>query len=171
MFGRFLARRAPLGAVLLLLALTPLGTRAEPTAPMSLIGNYRVQGSSGMIIAIADCGEGRLCGRIAGFAASQQQNAQQRLAPQRADQLCGLTVLTELEPTAIGWQGKFHDAVLGGDYIIDIDISRGKDKSGPVLMVQRYSAPPFLTRTMARQEAWVSVAPPSTPCGPPAPTS
>jgi Uncharacterized protein conserved in bacteria (DUF2147) len=166
MLARFLALRAPLGAVFALAAVNTLD--AEPSAPAGLVGHYRVQGP-GMIIAIADCGEGRLCGRIAGLAPQQQQNAQQRLAPQQADQLCGLTVLTELRPTAIGWQGKFRDPILGGDYTLDI--SRGGAKSGPALMVQRYSAPPFLTRSMARIEAWVSVAPPSTPCGTATPTS
>ena len=167
MSGRFLALRAALGAVFALAAVNTLD--AEPSAPAGLVGHYRVQGS-GMIIAIADCGEGRLCGRIAGLAAPQQQNAQQRLAPQQADQLCGLTVLTELQPAGQGlWQGKFQDPILGGDYTLDI--SRGNAKSGPALMVQRYSAPPFLTRSMARIEAWVSVAPPSTPCGTATPTS
>ena len=156
MSGRFLALRAVLGAVFALAAVNTLD--AEPAAPAALVGHYRVQGS-GMIIAIADCGEGRLCGRIAGLDAT----------PQQAAAFCGLTILTELQPTATGWQGKFSDAVLGGDYIIDI--SRGNAKSGPALMVQRYSAPPFLTRSMARVEAWVSVAPPSTPCGTAAPTS
>ena len=165
MFDRLFLRCTALVAVLVLLGPAPLGARAEP--PMSITGNYRVEGS-GMIITIADCGEGKLCGRIAGLPAPQQQSAQQKPAPPRADQLCGLTVLTELWPTRIGWQGKFRDPVLGGDYTLEI--SPGILRA-PTLMVQRYSAPPFLTRTMARQEIWVSVAPPSTPCGTAAPTS
>ena len=168
--GRFLVVRAALGGVVMLVALTILGAHAQPPAPTSLVGHYRVQ-DSGTIIAIADCGEGQLLWTNRGTSPkAAPQRAQQKVEPLQGDQLCGLTILTELQPTASGvWEGKFRDPILGGAY--SLDISRGNAKSGPVLMVQRYRAPPFFTRSMARVEARVSVAPPTTPCGASAPTS
>jgi uncharacterized protein (DUF2147 family) len=157
MLSRIATAGAAAGALLGLAALT--ATAAPP--PAGLAGAYRVQGS-GLIIAIADCGDG-LCGRIVGLPDPTPQQAQPL-------SLCGHTVLSELHPAGQGlWQGKFQDPILGGVYTLNI--SRGSAKSGPALMVQRYSAPPFLTRSMARIEAWVSVAPPSTPCSIATPTS
>ena len=75
--GRFLVVRAALGGVVMLVALTILGAHAQPPAPTSLVGHYRVQ-DSGTIIAIADCGEGQLCGRIAGLTQSSHHNAPSR---------------------------------------------------------------------------------------------
>ena len=158
--------RAPLvpAALGTLLVLAAGGAfSAEPRAAASILGHYRVEGS-GMIVAIADCGEGRLCGRIAGL---PDPRIQKQLPPQA--KLCGLTVLTGLQPSdSGGWQGQFHDPVLGGDYTLNILPANAA--SAGTLRVQRYSSPPFLTRSMPRIETWTSMAPPAA-CDMPTPTS
>jgi len=137
--------------------------RAEPRSAASILGHYRVQGS-GMVIAIADCGEGQLCGRIVGL---PDPRIQKSLPPQET--LCGLTVLTQLQPDETGgWQGRFHDPVLGGDYTLNI-LPANAFANG-ALRVQRYSSPPFLTRSMPRIETWTSTAPPAS-CNTATPTS
>lgn len=164
---------AALGAVLALAAIGPLG--AEPVAPTSILGHYRVEGS-GMIIAIADCGNGQLCGRIAGLGKvprrGQRNAAQARNAEPQAQegQLCGAAVLTELHPTTTGWQGRFRDLKFGGDYTLDL--WRPKDAvPGDTLLTQRHNAPPFLSRSLPHIETWTRVAPPATACGAATPTS
>jgi uncharacterized protein DUF2147 len=162
-------RVAPLsiafGAIFAMAAIGPLG--AEPRAPVSIIGHYRVQGSE-MIIAIADCGEGQLCGRIATLGKlAQSGNAEQ---PTQRRRLCGLTVLTELHPTEAGWQGRFHDPELGDDYTLNLWAQQGT-APGEVLSARRYRSPPLLTRSMPKLEAWTRVAPPAAPCGAATPTS
>jgi hypothetical protein len=168
MFGRLLVLRAVLGAVFALAAVNTVD--AEPAAPASLVGHYRIQGS-GMIIAIADCGEGQLCGRVAArgqlpeFIPCRLCQAASAVEP-----LCGAQLMTRLHPTRTGWQGEFFDPRAGIDYALNLWWSK-EGASGTTLLTQRYNAPPFLTRSMPKIEAWTPVAPPTTPCGTATPTS
>jgi uncharacterized protein (DUF2147 family) len=159
---------ATLGAVFALAAIGPLG--AEPRAPASIIGHYRVPGSE-MIIAIADCGAGQLCGRIATLGKLAQSSDGEQQAQRRG--LCGVAVLTELHPTEDGWQGRLHDPELGDDYTLDLVNLWPLQGTAPgaVLSARRYRAPPLLTRTMPKLEAWTRVAPPAASCGAATPTS
>ncbi len=151
--GRFLAVRAALGGVVMLVAPTILGAHAETTCtdePRRTLPRPRPRDDH------RDC---RLRRAAALWTKSRNSQSSHHNAPSRKSSRCKGTssavsrILTELQPTASGvWEGKFRDPILGGAY--SLDISRGNAKSGPVLMVQRYSAPPFFTRSMARAEAW-----------------
>jgi uncharacterized protein (DUF2147 family) len=164
--SRRLARfSAALGAVFALAAIGPLG--AEPLAPVSIVGHYRVQGSE-MIIAIADCGQGQLCGRVAALGKLAQTGDAEQLAQRR--RLCGAAVLTELHPTEAGWQGRFHDPEFGDDYTLNLWAQNGA-APGASLKARRYRAPPLLSRSMPRLEAWIRVAPPTAACDAATPTS
>jgi uncharacterized protein (DUF2147 family) len=164
MLHRLAAFCAAIGA---LLVIESAGATPQPAA--GIAGHYRI-GHGGMVIAVVDCGDGRLCGRIAALGRLAATDAHN---PQPADQsrpLCGLLVMSVQAGQNISragdWQGTFYDPQLGSDYTIGLT---PEARGG--LRVHAYSGPLLLRRTYTRDEVWERVAPPVAACGAPTPTS
>jgi uncharacterized protein (DUF2147 family) len=169
MYRRVVPVAAALGAIL---ALTAVRLDAEPLPQASILGNYRVPGSE-MILAIAECSEGQLCGRVVGLGKLPELlpcEGCQAAASEPRERLCGVAVMTDLHRTDSGWEAKYDDPALGIEYTLNL--WRPKNiAADTTLLTQRHNAPPFLTRSMPRVETWTRVAAPAAPCGTATPTS
>jgi uncharacterized protein (DUF2147 family) len=139
-------------------------TAAAPPAA-DIAGHYRIA-RSGMVVAVADCGDGRWCARIAALGRLAATDARNPRPTEQSRPLCGMMVMSGAVADDGAWQGTFYDPQVGGDYAISLAL-----RHNGALSVRAHSQPPFLMRTYVRDEVWERVAPPDAPCGAPTPTS
>jgi hypothetical protein len=164
--GRLISISVALGCVLATAAAGPSGD--GPSAALSLAGNYYSLPDSQAVVALADCGERRLCGRLVGLGKLTDQGTAQKKAQPR--HLCGVTVVTDLRPTDQGgWEGRFRDPNSGNDYWLVL--YRQTTAANANLAAQRYRSRPLFSRALPAFESWERVAAPTAPCAAVTPTS
>jgi Uncharacterized protein conserved in bacteria (DUF2147) len=144
---------------------TAIPGRADAALSVDIAGAYRLA-RSGMVMLIGDCGDGRLCARVAALGKLAATDAFNPIPANRSRPVCGLVVMTGLTGDNEGWLASFYDPQVGGDYTLNAT----RQPNGS-LCVSAHTGPPFLMRTYSRLELWEPVAPPQAACGAPTPTS
>jgi hypothetical protein len=119
-----------------------------------------------MVMTIGDCGDGRLCARVAALGKLAATDAFNPIPANRSRPVCGLVVMTGLTGDNEGRLGSFYDPQVGGDYTLNAT----RQPNGS-LCVSAHTGPPFLMRTYSRLEVWEPVAPPQAACFAPTLTS
>ena len=154
----------PLAATaMLFLGASEIG-QAAPSVP-DITGHYRI-GATNLVLAIADCGKGGLCGRIAEAGGLPANDARNPTPERQARGLCGLAVLTGLKWEYGFWLASLYDPQNGTDY--SLTLAPRQDGS---LMVEGHSGRMVFMRTYKRvEEVWARVPPPA-PCNPLLPTT
>lgn len=122
-------------------------------ASRAILGNY-MAGTDGPVIAIAACGQDRICGRIVGLGKLPATDTQNPDAGLKARALCGLEVLTA-DKTGDSmvdrrlWQGKLYHAERGTSYFVTVHLLEKGD-----LTVRGNTHVMGMTRSFQFMQTW-----------------
>lgn len=161
-------RRIMTHAVGIGLSIAMLGA-ATASAETSIVpnGNFATT-PDGPVVAVAVCGEGKLCGRIVALGRLPNADSRNPDAAQKSRALCGLQVLTlnGSKGTAgdyIAWDGSYYHAGHGTTYKVRL-LTRNAD----TVNVYGNSTTLPLTRTYQLSQLWSRVQPSTASCAAPA---
>lgn len=130
----------------------------SPSVARIEIGNF-FAAPDGPVIAIADCGEGKLCGRIVGLGKLPPTDARNPKAAEKGRNLCGLQVLTlsvarDATPNEKFWEGRFYHAEKGQTYNVLVSVMQNE-----YISIGGAVGDPFLSRTFPFQQFWETAVP------------
>ena len=87
-----------------------------------------------MVMTIGDCGDGRLCGRVAALGKLAATDAFNPIPANRSRPVCGLVLMTGLTGDNEGWRGSFHE----GGYKRGGAPKAGQDMAAMKTMVHKH---------------------------------